>query len=87
MHALLIITGRLHVYLQVKTLHFHIQALPRNYISKVSKLLPIADEVALMQTSATSSAIGNTYVHLKHKPLAYIISEQCLYMKMQSFHL
>ena len=24
------------------------------------KVLPIADEVALMQTSATSSAIGNT---------------------------
>jgi hypothetical protein len=26
----------------------------------VLKLLPIADEVAFMQTSATSSAIGNT---------------------------
>ena len=32
--TLLIITGRLQVYLQVKTLYFHIQALPRNYIGK-----------------------------------------------------
>ena len=32
--TLLIITGRLQVGLQVKTLHFHILALPRNYIDK-----------------------------------------------------
>ena len=30
LYTLLIITGRLQVYLQVKTLHFHIQALPRD---------------------------------------------------------
>ena len=35
--------------LQVKTLYFHIQALPKNYIGK----LPVADEVALI-------IIGNT---------------------------
>ena len=29
-------------------------------VLQVLKLLPIADEVAFMQTSATSSAIGNT---------------------------
>ena len=52
--TLLIITGRL----QMKTLYFHIQALPRNYIGKCFKG---TDEVAEVCIKATSSAIGNTF--------------------------
>ena len=66
-------TGRLQVYLQVKTLHFHIQALPRNYVAKCFRFQWYYLQLMKLLKLALKPLHQLQVIHLKPKSLAYII--------------